>query len=73
MNKENKKKEVQEEENDNTYSGEGMLYGVAIGTIIGAIITMFASITYLPICVSVGMMLGLAIGSSIKKIKRKQI
>ena len=41
MNKENKKKEVQEEENDNTYSGEGMLYGVAIGTIIGAIITMF--------------------------------
>ena len=65
MSKENIEKE------DNTYSGEGMLYGVAAGTIIVAIFTMFASITYLPICVSVGMMIGLAIGSSIKKDKKK--
>lgn len=65
--KENKEKDVQEEKEDNTYSGEGMLYGVAAGSIIGAIITKFSTITYLPICISVGMMLGLAIGSNIKK------
>ena len=39
MSKENIEKE------DNTYSGEGMLYGVAAGTIIGAIITMFMGLS----------------------------
>lgn len=66
--KANNKKKTKEEK-DNTYSGEGMLYGVAAGSLIGAILTMFTSITYLPICISVGMMLGLAIGSNIKNNK----
>lgn len=52
----------------NTYSGEGMLYGVSFGSIIGAIVIAITNVTYyLPLCVSTGMVIGLAIGSSIKK------
>ena len=46
-----------------------MLYGVATGSIIVAIITRFTDTTALPICISVGMMLELAIGSNINKGK----
>lgn len=71
--KKNKEKDLEiAKKKDNTYTGEGMLYGVAAGSIIGAIITMFSSITYLPICTSIGMMLGFAIGSNIKKGKKKK-
>lgn len=58
--------------NDNeerTYKSKGMLYGVAAGSVIGAIITRLTAITALPICISVGLLLGLAIGSQIKKNK----
>lgn len=61
------------EKEDNTYSGEGMLYGVAAGSIIGAIVIAIFNVTYyLPLCVSTGMMIGLAIGTSIKKDKREK-
>ena len=67
--KENKLKEKE----DNTYSGEGMLYGVAGGSLIGAIVIAITNVTYyLPICVSTGMVIGLAIGSNIKKDKSKK-
>lgn len=66
MSKENIKEE------DNTYSGEGMLYGVVAGSIIGAIVIAISNVTYyLPLCVSTGMIIGLAIGTSIKKDKKK--
>ena len=68
-NNEKKEQKLAIEKEDNTYSGVGMLYGVAVGSIVGAI---FDSITYFPICLSVGMMFGLAIGSSIKKDKKKK-
>lgn len=51
---------------EKTYKSKGMLYGVAAGSIIGAIITRHTSITALPTCISVGLLLGLAIGSKIK-------
>lgn len=54
---------------EKTYKSKGMLYGVATGSIIGAIITRITDITALSICISVGMLLGLAISSSIKKDK----
>ena len=57
--KENSEKEEQKEKEDNTYSREGMCYGVAAGD-------------YLPLCVCTGMIIGLAIGSSIKKDKKKK-
>ena len=45
-----------------------MLYGVSFGSIIGAIVIAITNVTYyLPLCVSTGMVIGLAIGSSIKK------
>ena len=72
-NNEKKEQKLAIEKEDNTYSGVGMLYGVAVGSIVGAIFNMFFdSITYFPICLSVGMMFGLAIGSSIKKDKKKK-
>lgn len=40
MSKENIKEE------DNTYSGEGMLYGVVAGSIIGAIVIAISNVTY---------------------------
>lgn len=68
MSKENIKEE------DNTYSGEGMLYGVVAGSIIGAIVIAISNVTYyLPLCVSTGMIIGLAIGSSINKDKKKKM
>ncbi len=71
--KENSEKEEQKEKEDNTYSGEGMLYGVAAGAVIGAIVIAISNVTYyLPLCVSTGMIIGLAIGSSIKKDKKKK-
>ena len=70
--KENKEDLEIKKEKDTTYIGEGMLYGVAAGSIIGAIITRFSTITYFSICISVGMMLGLAIGSNIKKDRKKE-
>lgn len=70
--KANKKKEIKEEK-DNTYSGEGMLYGVSFGSIIGTIVIAITKVTYyLPLCVSTGMVVGLAIGSNIKKNKKKK-
>lgn len=54
---------------EKTYMGEGMLWGVVAGSIIGTIIAIFANATYLVVCISVGMLFGLAIGSSIKKDK----
>ena len=67
MNKENIEKV------DNTYSVEGMLYGVAAGYVIGIIVIAIANVTYyLPLCVSTGMIIGLAIGTSIKKDKNKK-
>ena len=69
--KKNKKKEIKEEK-DNTYTGQGMLYGVSFGSIIGAIVIAITNVTYyLPLCVSTGMVIGLAIGSNIKKDKNK--
>ena len=68
-----KKENINEE--DKTYSGEGMLYGVTAGIVIGNIIMMiigYDKIMYLPICVSVRMCIGLAIGSSIKKDKQNK-
>ena len=66
------KKDIKEEK-DNTYSGEGMLYGVSFGSIIGAIVIAITKVTYyLPICVSTGMVIGLDIGSNIKKDKNKK-
>lgn len=53
---------------ERTYKSKGMLYGIAVGSIIGAIITRLTAITALPICISVGLLLGLAIGSKIKRI-----
>ena len=61
------KKKVNVEEDDNTYSGEGMMYGVAAGSLIGAIFTSKGNVVFLPICMSLGMVIGLAIGSCIKK------
>lgn len=50
------------------YGGQGMLYGVAAGSVIGAIIArLIGTPTALAFCISVGMLLGLAIGSNIKK------
>lgn len=66
MSKNNKNNKNNEEE---TYMSEGMLYGVALGSIVGAMISRFTEIMYLPICLSGGMMIGLAIGSNIKKKK----
>ncbi len=54
---------------EKTYKSKGMLYGVAAGSIIGTIITRLTSITALPICISVGLLLGLDIGSKIKRDK----
>ena len=54
---------------EKTYKSKGMLYGVAAGSIVGTIITRLTSITALPICISVGLLLGLAIGSKIKRDK----
>ena len=69
--KENSEKEEQKE--DNTYSREGMCYGVAAGAVIGAIVIAISNVTYyLPLCVCTGMIIGLAIGSSIKKYKKKK-
>ena len=66
MSKENIEKE------EKTYSGEGMLYGVVAGSVIGAMVIAISNVTYyLPLCVSTGMIIGLAIGSSIKKDKKK--
>ena len=72
--KENSEKEEQKEKEDNTYSREGMCYGVAAGAVIGAIVIAISNVTYyLPLCVCTGMIIGLAIGSSIKKEKVIQI
>lgn len=68
-----KKENINEEYK--TYSGEGMLYGVTAGIVIGNIIMMiigYDKIMYLPISVSVGMCIGLAIGSSTKKDKQNK-
>lgn len=54
---------------EKTYIGEGMLWGVVAASFIGAIIARFTNATYLAVCISVGMLFGLAIGSSIKKDK----
>lgn len=55
---------------EKTHKNQRMLYGVAAGSIIGAIISRLTdTTTALAICISVGMLLGLAIGSSIKKDK----
>lgn len=66
-----KKKERKDEE-EKTYSGEGMLLGVAGGSIIGVIIMIITNAAeYLPLCVSMGICIGLAIGANIKKSKNK--
>lgn len=53
-----------------TYMSKGMLYGVATGSIIGAIITRFTDTPIaLGFCISVGLLLGLAVGSIIKRDK----
>lgn len=71
--KENSEKEEQKEKEDNTYFREGMCYGVAAGAVIGAIVIAISNVTYyLPLCVCTGMIIGLAIGSSIKKDKKKK-
>ena len=71
--KENSEKKEQKKKEDNTYSREGMYYGVAADTVIGAIVIAISNITYyLPLCVCTGMIIGLAIGSSIKKDKKKK-
>lgn len=58
------------DDNERTYKSIGMLYGVAVGSIIGAIITRLTDTpTALGFCISVGLLLGLAIGSKIKKDK----
>ena len=55
---------------ERTYKSKGMLYGVAVGSIIGAIITRLTDTPIaLGLCISVGLLLGLAIGSKIKKDK----
>ena len=41
--KENSEKEEQKEKEDNTYSREGMCYGVAAGAVIGAIVIAISS------------------------------
>lgn len=44
--KENSEKEEQKEKEDNTYSREGMCYGVAAGAVIGAIVIAIFNVTY---------------------------
>ena len=57
-------------EEDNTYSGEGMLYRVIVSALFGVLLIKLTDTTYyLPICIPVGMVIGLTIGSSIKKSK----
>lgn len=57
-------------DSSNKHGSQGMLYGVAAGSVIGAIIARFIDApTALAFCISVGMLLGLAIGSNVKKHK----
>ncbi len=63
--------------NDNkeqTYRSKGMLWGVALGSIVGAII---ARLTDTPaaqgFCISIGILLGFAIGSNIKRQKSDKV
>ena len=52
------------------YISKGMLYGVAAGSIIGTIITRLTDApTALGFCISVGLLLGLAIALKIKNLK----
>lgn len=63
-------KKNEQYEEDNTYSSKGMLYGVIVGALFGVLLINLTGTTYyLSICTSVGMMIGLTIGSSIKKSK----
>lgn len=57
-------------DNEETYMAVGMIWGVAFGSIGGAIISSFTKITYYPIFLSVGMMIGMIFGSGIKKNKK---
>lgn len=58
------------ESKEKTYKSKGILYGVATGSIIGAIITRLTDTpTALAFCISIGILLGLATGSNIKRHK----
>ncbi len=61
------------DKNDNkeqTYRSKGMLWGVALGSIVGATITRLTDTPKaLAFCISIGMLLGPAIGSNIKRHK----
>lgn len=54
-------------EEERTYADKGALYGVAAGSIIGAVITRFTGTVFLPIGISLGLILGRVIGFKIKK------
>ncbi len=58
------------DDKERTYRSKGLLWGMALGSIVGAIITRLTDTpTALAFCISIGMLLGFAIGSNIKRQK----
>lgn len=68
---ENISNRIDKETEESTYIVEGMLLGAVIGTAIGIAVGNFTQILYIPICISISMMIGLTIGSGIKKKNKK--
>lgn len=62
-----KKKPTKNTQPTANYGTPGMLYGMGVGTVFGACFVTFTAVWVLPIFAALGMMIGLAVGSSLKK------